>query len=46
MKVLSVFVMVVGNTLEVKQLMLLLLFMRHKCTKSCKDQRLPAHAQN
>ena len=46
MKVFSVFVMVVGNALEVKQLMLFLLFMRHKRTKACEGQRLPAHAKN
>ena len=44
MKVFSVFVMVVGNALEVKQLMLFLLFMRHKRTKACEGQRLPATA--
>ena len=46
MKVLSVFVMVVSNSLEVEQLMLCMLFMRHKRTKASKGQRLPAHAKN
>ena len=46
MKVIRMIIMVVGNTLEVKQFVLLLLFMRHKRTKACKGQRLPAHAKN
>ena len=46
MEVFRMTIMVMGNTLEVKQLMLLLLFMRHKRTKASKGQRLPAHAKN
>ncbi len=46
MKVIRMIIMVMGNTLEVKQFVLLLLFMRHKRTKACKGQRLPAHAKN
>ena len=46
MKVLSVFVMVMGYTLEVKQLMLFLLFVHYKHPKACEGQRLPAHAKN
>jgi len=39
-------IMVMGNTLEVKKFVLLLLFMRHKRTNACKGQRLPAHAED
>ncbi len=46
MKILSMFIMVMGNTLKVKQFVLFLLFMRHKRTKACEGQRLPAHAKN
>ena len=46
MKVIRMIIMVMGNTLEVKQLMLCMLFMRHKRTKASKGQRLPAHAKN
>ena len=46
MKVIGMVIMVMGNTLEVKQLMLCMLFMRHKRTKASKGQRLPAHAKN
>jgi hypothetical protein len=35
MKVLSVFVMVMGYTLEVKQLVLFLLFVHDKYSKAC-----------
>ena len=38
MKVFSMVIMVMGNTLEVKQLMLCMLFMRHKRTKASKGQ--------
>ncbi len=44
MKVFGVVVMMMGNTLEVKQLVLLLLFVGHNRTETCKGQRLPAHA--
>ncbi len=46
MRVPSVFVMVVGDALEVKQFVMLLVFMSHKRTKACKGQRLPAHAKD
>ncbi|WP_350295268.1 hypothetical protein [Limnohabitans sp. Rim8] len=46
MKVIGMIIMVMGDTLEVKQLMLLLLFMRPKRTKASKGQRLPAHAKD
>ena len=46
MKVLSVFVMVMGDTLKVKQFVVLLVLMSHKRTKACKGQRLPAHAKD
>ena len=46
MKVLRMVIMVMGNTLKVEQLMLFMLFMRHKRIKACKGQRLPAHAKN
>jgi hypothetical protein len=46
MKVIRMIIMVMGNTLEVEQLMLCMLFMRYKRTKACKGQRLPAHAKH
>ncbi len=46
MKVFGVVVMMMSNTLEVKQLVLLLLFLGHKRTSSRKGQRLPAHAKD
>ena len=46
MKVFRMIIMVMGNTLEMEQLMLFMLFMRHKRIKACKGQRLPAHAKN
>ena len=46
MKVFSVFVMVMGYALEVKQLVLFLLFVHDKYPKACEGQRLPAHAKN
>ena len=46
MKVIRMIIMVMGNTLKVQQLVLFLLFMRHKRTKTCEGQRLPAHAKN
>jgi hypothetical protein len=46
MKVFSVFVMVMGYALEVKQLVLFLLFVHDKYHKTCEGQRLPAHAKN
>jgi hypothetical protein len=46
MKVISMVIMVMGNTLKVKQLVLLLLFVRYKRTKAREGQRLPAHAKN
>ena len=46
MKVIGMIIMVMGDTLEVKQLMLCMLLMRHQRAKACKGQRLPAHAKN
>ena len=46
MKVISMVIMVMGNTLKVKQLVLLLIFVRYKRTKAREGQRLPAHAKN
>jgi hypothetical protein len=46
MKVISMIIMVMGNTLKVQHLVLFLLFMRHKHAKACEGQRLPAHAKN
>ena len=46
MKVIRMIIMVMGNALKVQQLVLFLLFMRHKRTKTCEGQRLPAHAKN
>ena len=46
MKALSVFVMVMGDALEVKQFVMFLVFMSRKRTKACRGQRLPAHAKD
>jgi len=46
MKVFGVVVMMMSNTLEVKQLVLLLFFVSHKRTSSRKGQRLPAYAKD
>jgi hypothetical protein len=46
MKVFGVAVMMMRNTLEVKQLVLLLLFVGHKRNSPRKGQRLPAYAKD
>ena len=45
MKVLSMFIMVMGDTLKVKQLVALLAVMSDKRTEASISQRLPTHAK-